>query len=1054
MNLPQFSVKYPVTVAMLMTLIAILGYISFDKLGTDLLPSIYNPRIVVELQAGDRSPQEIEQRFARQLEGEAGTISRVVDVRSVCTLGRVRTTITFSWGTDMDFALLDVQKKIAHFESDPDVSRLTIARYDPQEEPIAIYALQASPDIDLDELRRISENVVKRNLERLDGVARAQVYGGLKREVRVELDEYLLQAYGLTTAAVSSQITQSNANASGGTLEENNKSYLIKGVGKYASVEEVANTVVGYQSKAAGSNGDTSAVGTQQSASVYSPDKVPIYLREVAKVSYAPEERTEIVRFQNRESVAMYIYKEARDNTVRVAGQVSEAVEAMGNELQGVSFHQVVNQASFIEGAIGEVKTTAVIGVILAVLILFVFLRHAGVTVIVSLAIPLSILATFTLMFFQGFTLNIMTLGGLALGAGMLVDNAIVVIENIFRRRQLGEDANTAAVTGTSEVGVAIVAATLTTVIVFLPIVYVQGIAAELFKEQAWVVAFSLLSSLLVAFMLIPTLAARLFAGKSGSTFKERTLNVPFYNNLLAGALNRPKLVLFSAITMLAVSYLLLPVVGSEFVPRSGENQVQIDLTLPPGTPLEKSSEVLSSVESQINQVLDKSLTSIFSTINVSSAQDVFTGNTEGGEHRANMTLNLAKGDNTLYPEDAITRLRANLEVPAVEINYSVRETSLQSTIGTGGPPVIIEVRGDDFEMLRQISDNVAVNLRDIAGLNSIETSFASGRPEINLQVNRLLAASFGLDVQQIGERVRERLAGNVVTNFYSEGEERNIRVAYEKATLAELSDMPISTQDGAVIRLRDIVDLQRDEGPREIQRHNQSRVAHVTAQLDKGVTLSQAIGGVNNVLERVPLPSGYELSFAGEEAERQASFDQLKFALLLSILLVYMVLASLFESYLHPFTILLTLPLAGIGVVFAFLLAGEPLSIMAYIGIIMLAGIAVNDSIILVDYITRLRNDGMARREAIVQAARDRLRPILMTSATTILALAPLAIGIGEGARLRAPLAIAVIGGLVTSTLLTLVVIPVAYDMIDRLRITDTSSIPANLPNQGSEAI
>lgn len=1067
MNLPKFSVKYPVTVAMLMALIAILGYISFDKLGTDLLPSIYNPRIVVELQAGDRSPQEIEQRFARQLEGEVGTISKVVDVRSVCTLGRVRTTITFSWGTDMDFALLDVQKKIAHFESDPDVTRLTIARYDPLEEPIAIYALQRNAqEMDLDELRRIAENVIKRNLERLDGVARVQVFGGVKREVLVELNEYLLKAYSLTTAEVSSKITQSNANASGGKLEQDNTSYLIKGVGKYATVEEVANTVIGYQSKAEDSgtpstNGDTTAaIGAQQTASVYSPDKVPIYLLDVAKVSYAPEERTEIVHFNSAESVALYIYKEAQDNTVRVASQVGDAIAEMENEMQGVTFNRVVNQAGFIESAIGEVKTTAVIGIILAVLILYVFLRNIGVTVIVSLAIPLSIMATFTLMFFQGYTLNIMTLGGLALGAGMLVDNAIVVIENIFRRRQAGDDAETAAVSGTSEVGIAIVAATLTTIIVFLPIVYVRGVAAELFKEQAWVVAFSLLSSLLVAFILIPTLAARFF-GKKNQTFKERTLNIPFYNNLLSWALAHQKIVILSAIFLLAVSVLLLPVVGSEFVPRSSENQVEIDLTMPPGTPLEKSAAIIAGAENQVSQLLQKNVQNIFSTVNVSSAQDVFTGNTEGGEHRARITINLSSSKGLpreisnqqhlendqlsisrgrIFPNEAIALLRPNLDIPEAEIDFKIRETSLQNTIGTGGPPVIIEIRGDDFEILRQISDNVAVNLQNIAGLNTIETSFASGRPEINLTVDRLLTASFGLDVQQIGERVKERLAGNVVTNFYSEGEDRNIRVAHQKATLAELSDMPITTQDGAVVRLRDIANLDRSEGPREIQRHNQSRVAHVTAQLDKDVKLSEAIGGVNAVLEKVPLPSGYEIRFAGEEAERQESFDQLKFALLLSIVLVYMVLASLFESYLHPFTILLTLPLAGVGVVFAFLISGEPLSIMAYIGVIMLAGIAVNDSIVLVDYITRLRVDGIARLDAIKQAGRDRLRPILMTSATTILALAPLVIGFGEGARLRAPLAIAVIGGLVTSTLLTLVVIPVVYDVIDRVRGVEES--------------
>ncbi len=1032
MNLPKFSVKYPVTIAMIMAAIAILGYISFDKLGTDLLPSIYNPRIVVELQSGDRAPQEMEQRFARQLEGELGTVSRVVDVRSVCSPGRVLTTVTFSWGADMDFALLDVQKKVAGFESDPDVDRVLTARYDPQEEPIAIYALQSDRDRDLDEMRRIAENVLKRSLERLDGVARVEVYGGFKREVRVELDEYLLNAFNLTPATINTQIQQSNADASGGNLVQDNTSFLIKGVGKYQDIDEVASTVVGYQDKA--TNGDTSSVGAQQAGGQFTPEKVPIYLRDVSKISYAPEERTEVVRFNGRESVGLYVYKEAQDNTVRVAGQLAEAVGGMESELGGVQFVTIYNQADFIDSAIGEVKTTAVIGVILAVLVLYVFLRNIGVTVIISLAIPISIMATFSLMFFQEYTLNVMTLGGLALGAGMLVDNAIVVIENIFRRRQSGEEAGEAAIKGTSEVGVAIVASTLTTIIVFLPIVYVQGVAAELFKEQAWVVAFSLLSSLLVAFLLIPPLASRVFAKKTTALEKQH-LNIQVYNKFLNWAVNHPKTVVIAAILMLGSAAFLLPVVGNEFVPRSAENQVQLDLTLPPGTPLEKSSDVLAEVEYQIGQIIGEALENQFATVNVSSSQDLFTSSASNSESRARVTINLRSGEQGLPPSDAIRLLRPGLDLPGMEVSFRIRETSLQATIGTGGPPVIVEIKGDDFTILQQLSERIAESLEPINGLNTIETSFEIGRPEINLKVDRLLAASFGLDVEQIGAKVRDRLAGNVVSSFYTEGDDRNIRVAFPKATMMELENLVIASPDGAILRLRDLVRLEKDEGPKEIQRHNQSRVTHVTAQLDKDVKLSSVISSIEPRLTQVPLPSGYEVSFGGEEAERQESFDQLKFALLLSIVLVYMVLASLFESFLHPFTILLTLPLAGVGVVYAFLIVGEPLSIMAYIGVIMLAGIAANDSIVLVDYITRLRAQGIARKEAVIQAAKRRLRPILMTSATTILALLPLTIGLGEGARLRAPMAIAVIGGLVTSTLLTLIVIPTVYDLIDRLR-------------------
>ncbi|MCB9502895.1 MAG: efflux RND transporter permease subunit [Deferribacteres bacterium] len=1027
MNIPKFSVKYPVTVAMLMLGICLLGIISLNRLGTDLLPSIYNPRIVVELRSGEKSPLEMEDKFGRQIEGELGTISRVVDVQTTCSLGRLVATITFNWGTDMDFALLDVQKKVTRFESEPEVDNVTIARYDPQQEPIAIYAVQSHGAHDLDELRRIAENVIQRNLERLDGVARVQTFGGVKGEIRITLDEYKLKAFGLQSTTIVNKLKEANANASGGKLEQDGTSYLIKGIGEFSSIEEVGSAVVGYKT----ANEDS--VGTLQQGSQFSADKIPIFLSYVADIEYAPEERTDLVRLNGGEAIGLYIYKEAQDNTVLVMQTVSETIAAMQEEMPGIHFTLINSQARFINGAIGEVKTTAIIGVILAILILYAFLRHFGVTIIVSIAIPLSILATFTLMYFQHLTLNVMTLGGLALGAGMLVDNAIVVIENIFRRVAKGEGAEDAAIRGTSEVGVAIVASTLTTIIVFLPIVYVEGVAAELFREQAWVVAFSLLSSLLVAFLVIPVLAARLFRKREIAALTAQELRFPFYERLLEKALqNRGKVVIF-ALFLLASAALLFPVIDTEFIPHSQESQIQIDLDLSPGTPLEYTSRVLAAAESRIHAVLGDSLEDIFSTVNVRTVQNLVTDANESGEHRASILLNMNKEDKFIEPAALIQQLRPALQVPGANTNFRIRESGFQGVLGSNSAPVFIQIRGQELEDLRAISDRLVHALNGLDLLQNIESGFQLGRPEIRLKVDRVLAASFNLDVQQVTSVVRNRLAGEIATTFYTQGEERDIRVLYSKSNLDELKNLTINSPDGSILRLKDITRFEIGEGPKEIKRSNQSRVAYVSAQLQKSVSLGDAVKKVEGVLQKIDLKPGFEVRFAGEEAARQESFQQLQFALWLSVILVYMTLASLFESFLHPFTILLTLPLAGVGVVYAFLLLGEPLSVMAYIGIIMLAGIAANDSIVLVDYVNRLRITGMSRQQALLQAGRDRLRPILMTSATTILALLPLTIGLGEGARLRAPMAIAVIGGLITSTILTLVVIPVVYDLIDR---------------------
>ena len=1033
MNLPQFSVRYPITIAMMMMAIVILGVISFNKLGTDLLPDIYNPRIVVELRSGERSPQDMEQRFSRRLEGSLGTIRNVVEISSVCRVGVVIVTATFRWGTDMDFALLDVQKKISSYESDPDVSSVTVARYDPQEEPIAIYALTAGTSSrDADELRRIGENVVRRNLERLDGVARVNVYGGIKREVRVELDAYLLDAYGLTVGDVITKIRAANVDASGGKLVEQDKAYIIKGIGRYGAIEEVRETVVGYKEPTNGS-ADSSSIGIQQEANTYSAQKVPVYLSDIGAISYAPEERTDAVFFNGEESVGLYVFKESKDNTVRVADLVAEQIERMQGELGDVGFSLVYSQANFIKSAIGEVESTAVIGIFLAVLVLYAFLRHFGATIMVSLAIPVSVLATFSLMFFQGLSLNIMTLGGLALGAGMLVDNAIVVIENTFRRRQLGDDAETAAVKGASDVAVAIVAATLTTIIVFLPIVYVRGVAAELFKEQAWVVAFSLLSSLFVAFLLVPALAAKLFV-RSAPRLKGRHFRIPFYETLLAWALNHRVWIILSTTALLGISVILVPIVGSEFVPRSVENQVKVQVEMPPGTPIEATSRVLKRMEVQIKSILGDGVEHIYSTVNVQGSQNVLFGGTERNEHKAEVALELARGRN-MTPVAAMNDLERNLDLSGVELTLSIRETSLQQTIGTSKAPVAIELSGTDLQVLQETGDRLVSVIASIEGIQNVTSSMQQGLPELSLEVDRTTAASFGLDGQQIAELVRQRLSGEVATDFYAEGNDRSVRVVFSSMSAAELRNMSLDTPSGAVVRLGDISDLVPQEGPKEILRKNQNRVVHISAGLEEGVKLSEAVGSISNALEAFPLAAGYRMNFTGEEESRQQSFSELKFALLLSVVLVYMILASLFESFLHPFTIMLTLPLAGVGVVLAFWIVGEPMSIMAYIGVIMLAGIAVNDSIILVDYIGRLRLDGLPRREAILQAGKDRLRPILITSATTILALLPLTIGLGEGAKLRAPMAIAVIGGLVTSTILTLIVIPVVYELIDGLK-------------------
>jgi HAE1 family hydrophobic/amphiphilic exporter-1 len=653
------------------------------------------------------------------------------------------------------------------------------------------------------------------------------------------------------------------------------------------------------------------------------------------------------------------------------------------------------------------------------------------VTLVIGLAIPISILATFTLMYFEGLTLNVMTLGGLALGAGMLVDNAIVVIENIYRHLEAGADARTASARGASEVGVAILASTLTTVSVFLPIVYLHGIVGELFKEQALTVAFSLLSSLAVAMATVPALASRILRVRAvprSRAGRER------YRTLLAAILNHKLLVVVSIAIVLGITVVVGRTIPAEFIPREDQGLVHVDLALPEGARLQMTDRVALRVSDMIQEIGAEDIGSIYARSGIDPARLSNVGEPTG-PNRATLSVALRPGERRSLGElvEAVDAHLATL--PEIEVRYRLHETALEGVIGSRAAPIQIEIVGDDLDTLRRLTGELATRLDGLPAVYNLRTTFQGGRPEIDLVLRADVAASFGLTPQALMQILEERLTGVIAGELSRDQRSRNLRVGYEDVDLNELTQIRINAPNGAVLTLGDVAEPRIVEGPREILREGQRRVGRISGYLVEGAVLGDAMVEVEAVLADTLLPNGYRIEVGGEERERAESFRALGFALLLSIVLVYMVMASLFESLVHPFTVMLTVPLAGVGVVFAFWGLGEPLSVMAYLGIIMLGGIAVNDAIILVDRINQLRDRSESLREAVLQAAQDRLRPILMTSATTILALLPMAIGIGEGAQLRAPMAIAVIGGLVTSTLMTLVVIPVSYELVDRLR-------------------
>jgi hydrophobic/amphiphilic exporter-1 (mainly G- bacteria), HAE1 family len=1028
-KLARFSVNYPVTVMMLVLGIVLLGIISFGKLGTDLFPDLNNPKIYIEIKAGERPPEELEKLFVDQIESIAMRQKDVDQVSSVCEVGTANITIEYQWNKDMDEAFLDIQKDLNSFSQNSSIDEIAITQYDPNATPVMVIALKHSTMVNMDELRKVAENYIRNELVRLDGIADVKLTGKEVSEVVIETNRYMLDSYGITADGIASQIASYNRNVSGGSIVDMGVQYTIKGVSVLTDLEDLNNIIVGF--KQAGAATGTSAA---QASAISVTSRVPIYLRDVAIVSIKNKDPENIVMLNGERAIGLSVYKEPSFNTVKAVNNLYETISSLRRALPGYEFTVVQDQGKYIDNSIGEVQNTAVIGILLAVFVLFIFLRRIGTTLVVVIAIPISIIATFNLMYFNDLTINIMTLGGLALGAGMLVDNAIVVLENIFRIKETGVSFREAAIEGTGQVGAAITASTITTIVVFLPIVYLHGASGEMFKDQAWTVAFSLLSSLFVAIFLIPTLVAHLFRDSSYNTGKSTSVKMGWYPKVLEKILNRKKLVIFSSVILLTITALLLPRIGSEFMPRAESPEFTMELKLAEGSTLDLTTSTVKSTENILRTLLGEEILMIYSQSGGSTGSSLSTASTIRDENQATIKVFLATRGAT-QTESAIGVAEEYFRnIPDLNVTFKREETAVQNTLGTNEVPFVAEIRGKEFSEIEKIINESKSILAENEYLFNITTSLDEGTPEVNIIIDRFKSAYYNLTVTSITNQIRSYLSGAEAGSFEREGEMKDMTIKLGDVSLTELEHIMI-TAGSIKFPLSTVARIETTTSPKQVTRRNQSRTGYIYAMVKSGKPFDHIVSEAETALGAMIIPTDYKVEITGEELKRKESMSNLTFALILSIVLVYMVLASQFESLIHPFTILLTIPLAGIGTVWTFFLLGKSFNMMAYIGIIMLAGIAVNNSIILVDRINQLRASGMKRRQAIIQAGAQRIRPILMTSITTILALLPLTIGFGESASLRSPMALAVIGGLVTSTILSLVVIPCVYWMLDNLK-------------------
>jgi len=1004
MKLVDTAVRRPVTVAMGAVTLLLFGAIALSDLAVNLLPDLSYPTLTVRTEFEGAAPEEIETLLTRPIEEAVGVVNGVREVNSISRPGQSDVVLEFAWGSDMDSAGLDVREKLEVLQLPLDATRPQLLRFNPATDPIMrmglSYGERAAGDAaELKALRRFADEELKKRLEPVAGVAAVKISGGLEDEIHIDIDERKLAQLGLSVGEVAGRLQAENVNLSAGRLEDGTRRYLVRTINQYQSVQEIADTVV------------------------ETTDGRPVYLDDVANVYQGHKERQAIIRMNGGEAVEIAVYKEGDANTVAVASAVSAAVDELRNDLpEGMQILTVDDQSRFIRQAVGEVVNAALLGGILAMLIIFAFLRQLSATFIVAVAIPISIVATFFLMGQAGVSLNVMSLGGIALAVGLLVDNAIVVLENIARHRAEGASNFEAAKNGASEVGGAVVAATLTTIAVFLPLAFVEGIAGQLFRDQALTVTFALAVSLLAAITVIPTMAARLSrdpgdrggnaesGGRIIGALRDR------YTALLRGALNHRAAVLGSALALFALAVWSLSRMELELVPQLAQGRFEVAMEMTPGTPLARTDNALARVQSRA-----EALEAVDLVYGVSGSGNRIDANpTQSGENIGRMLVTLTDSGAATEREAMTAVRRAVREQAGAEANLS------RPRLMSFDKPLEIQVTGYELGGLKATAREVVRRLETSDRFVDIESSAERGQPEIQIRFDQERAAALGLTVKQISDQIVSTVRGEVASRYSWRDRKIDILVRApqaERSSIEDIRGLLINPQSRRAVPLSAVATVSVSEGPAEIRRANQERVAVISANIAYGA-LSAGVEEARSLLQGLNPEPGQSVRLAGQNDELQASTRSLVFAL---------GLASQFESLVQPLVILFSIPLAAVGVALGLSVAGIPISVMALIGTIMLAGIVVNNAIVLLDLINHLRARGMERIEAIVEGGRLRLRPILMTTLTTTFGLLPMALGLGEGAELRTPMAVTVISGLLVSTLLTLVVVPVVYSLLDR---------------------
>jgi hydrophobic/amphiphilic exporter-1 (mainly G- bacteria), HAE1 family len=1022
MKIVDFSVDRKISVTMITLIVILGGIIAFTKLGLDMLPDVEFPMVSVVTVYSGASPEDIESIVTKPLEQAIASVTGVKGVVSTTVEGMSMVTVEFANGTNLDFAAQDVRDQLAMFADflPDDIQTPLVMKFDMSALPVLFYGV-TSEDRPLNELAEYMDETAGYRLERIEGVASVMIQSPEVKEIQVEIDQHALETSGITLDQVVQMIGFENLNMPAGRIVEDHKDYLIRTRAEFASLTEIEDLIVGM-----------------------SPTGNPIKLRQIAKVKDTVSDLRTEMRVQSKPGVMMIITKQSGANTVQVADAVKQELKNLEKILpKDIEMHIGMDMSASVKLTVNSTGRTALLGGVLAMLMIYLFLRNIRPTIAVGIAIPVSIIVTFIPIYAVGYTLNLLTLGGLALGIGMLVDNAIVVIENVFRHLEDGKSRKEAARLGASEVGMAITASTLTTLAVFLPMAMGQGTAGQLVRGLALAISFSLLASLFVSLTMVPMLASVFFKPRSkvDYTLKAKDSWIvrlrAFYKEKLIIVLRHRWKTLGVATLLFVISLAIIPLVGTEFMPEMDQAMLMMKIKLPVGSALEETDRVVRQVE-QIC-LNEPSIETVIVSNGVNEEDRGGGGDmANAGSHEGMIMMALKpKSDRALSTKMIGEKIRG--EIPVMR-DVKIEFLDFGAAMGGGGKDVEIQIFGKDFVILEEISREIASAIKGVDGITDIKSSMEEAKPEYHIALNREEINRMGLISGQVANTIKTSTLGQVATRYRFAGEETNVRIKFredQRSSIRDIEMIKLTTPMKTQIPLTQVASITREEGPVKIIRDNQSRMVLVTASIiDRD--LGSVMKDVLKILEPIQaeVPDGYFVEYGGQYEQMIDTFITLGQALALAILLVFMVMASQFESLIHPLVIMVTIPLALIGVVFGFLVSGVTISLTSFIGFILLTGIVVNNGIVLVDYINQLRLKGVEATAAIIEAGSTRLRPVLITALTTIFGMLPMVLDNKEGAEMRAPMAITVIGGLTAATFLTLFVVPSLYSLIADLGI------------------